>query len=85
MGEESACCTALASRGSAAPSDCCYLKETEDELSTCQVPEGQRDVMGNQWHTMERDAKTNTAQLYTLMELELPWLLRPDQVDEGRL
>ena len=35
--------------GSAAASDCCYLKETkdEDELGTCQVPEGQGDLMGN--------------------------------------
>ena len=47
MGEEFACCTTLASRGSAATSDCCYLKETEDELSACQVPEGQGDLMGN--------------------------------------
>ena len=34
---------------------------------------------------MGRDARTNTAQLYTLMELELPRLLRPNQVVEGRL
>ena len=38
-------CAALASRGSAAGSDC-YLKETEDELSACQVPEGQGELGG---------------------------------------
>ena len=38
-------CAALASRGSAAGSDC-YLKETEDELSICQVPEGQGELGG---------------------------------------
>ena len=84
-GRRVACHTALASQGSTAASDCCYLKETEDELGTYQVPEGQGDLMGNRWRTMERDAKTNTAQLYMLMELELPRLLRPNQVDEGRL
>ena len=77
-------CATLASRGSAAGSDC-YLKETEDELSACQVPEGQGELGGDRRYKMGRDARTNTAQLYTLMELELPRLLRPNQVVEGRL
>ena len=77
-------CAALDSQGSTAGSDC-YLKETEDELSTCQVPEGQGELGGDRRHRMGRDARTNTAQLYTLMELELPQLLRPNQVVEGRL
>ena len=85
MGGEFAYCAALASRGSAAGSDCCYLKETEDELSACQGPEGQGELMGNRRCMTGRDARTNTAQLYTLMELELPRLLWPDQVAEGRL
>ena len=77
-------CAALASRGSAAGSDC-YLKETEDELSACHVPEGQGELVGNRRCMMGRDARTNTAQLYTLMELKLPQLLWPDQLAEGRL
>ena len=77
-------CAALASQGSAAGSDC-YLKETEDELRACQVPEGQGELGGNRRRMMGRDARTNTAQLYMLMELELPRLLRPNQVVEGRL
>ena len=44
-----------------------------------------RRVRGNRRYEMGRDARTNTAQLYTLMELELPRLLRPNQVVEGRL